>query len=155
MTNLRMPKGPYRLALLLLVLSGAAAPAAAPDFERFVAPILLRRCTGCHNANGPKGDLDLTTEQTLRAGGSNRPVLAPGRPAPSRPLQRVAAGEMPPRERGGSRRLPRPEEDILRAWVGAGAPWPRGRVLNPYELTTETRAGLDWWSLRPVRRPSV
>jgi hypothetical protein len=157
MINLRMPPmtGPYRLTLLLLVLSGAAAPAAAPDFERSVAPILLRRCTGCHNANGPKGDLDLTTEQTLNAGGSNGPVLVPGRPEASRLLQRVAAGEMPPRERGKSRRLPRSEEDVLRAWVGAGAPWPKGRVLNPYELTTDARAGLDWWSLRPVRRPSV
>src|SRR5262249_21233800 len=56
---------------------------------------------------------------------------------------------------GQSRRLPRAEEDVLRAWVRAGAPWPKDRVLNPYELTTDTRAGLDWWSLRPVQRPPV
>src|SRR5262249_56153174 len=60
--------------------------------------------------------------------------------------------------RGGGGRaggLPGHEEDALRAWVRAGAPWPRRRILNPYELTTDARGGLDWWSLRPTQRPPV
>ncbi|MEX2112295.1 MAG: DUF1553 domain-containing protein, partial [Pirellulales bacterium] len=30
-----------------------------------------------------------------------------------------------------------------------------GRVLTSFEFTTDARAGLDWWSLRPLRQPPV
>ncbi len=41
----------------------------------------------------------------------------------------------------------------LESWIAAGARWPAGRVLSPFEFTTESRAGLDWWSLRPLEQP--
>src|SRR5262249_11127739 len=40
------------------------------------------------------------------------------------------------------------------AWVKAGAAWPAGRVLSPFELTTGRRAGFDWWSLQPLWNPA-
>ncbi len=139
-----------RNAILLLLLSGPVF--AAPDFERDVAPILVRHCTGCHNASESRGDLDLTRRERLLAGGASGPALVPGKDD-SLLLKRIAAGEMPPKERRQSRQLPQVEQDVLRAWTRDGAAWPRDRVLNPYELTSANRAGLDWWSLRPLRRP--
>ncbi len=126
---------PFATLLLPLLLVGAAG--AAPDFERDVVPLLVRRCLGCHNASERRGDLDLTRAENLPPGGEKL-------------LERVVAGEMPPKERGQSRRLPQAEQDTLRNWVRAGAAWPKGRILSPYELTTDSRAGRDWWSLRPV-----
>ena len=33
--------------------------------------------------------------------------------------------------------------------------WPKDRTLDLFELTTETRAGRDWWSLKPPVRPPL
>src|SRR5881409_1362069 len=131
-------------SLCCLILLPAGFAGAAPDFEREVAPILVRRCAGCHNASEARGELLLTTRETLLAGGSNGPVLVPGKPEESTLLKRVSAGEMPPKDREQSQKLPPAEVETLRAWIQAGAPWPKGRVLNPYELTTKGRGGLDW-----------
>src|SRR5262249_19553756 len=43
---------------------------------------------------------------------------------------------------------------ILRQWIDAGAPWPGGE-LRPVAAADGGRAGADWWSLQPVRRPAV
>ena len=43
----------------------------------------------------------------------------------------------------------------LRGWVKAGASWPSGRILSPFEFTTDRRAGYDWWSFQTVTRPKV
>jgi hypothetical protein len=62
-------------------------------------------------------------------------------PAESLLLERLAAGEMPP-----SGALPKHQVEALRAWVTAGAPYATEPLTIP-------RAGGDWWSLRPIRRP--
>src|SRR5262245_1611449 len=108
---------PFDTLLLPLLLVGAAG--AAPDFERDVVPLLVRRCLGCHNASERRGDLDLTRPENLPPGGEKL-------------LERVVAGEMPPKDRGQSRRLPQAEQDALRDWVRAGAAWPKGRTLSHY-----------------------
>ena len=41
----------------------SAVAAAGPDFERQIAPILIRNCLRCHNASDPAGGLDLTREK--------------------------------------------------------------------------------------------
>src|SRR5262249_38164947 len=43
----------------------------------------------------------------------------------------------------------------LKSWIADGAAWPPGRVLSPAEFTTDTRAGRDWWSLAPPKRPPI
>ena len=138
----------------LLAAHGAcAAVALAGDFERQVAPLLAQRCLSCHNSAESKGDLNLSTRKSALAGGESGSAIVPGDPSASYLLQRVREGEMPPRKKGGP--LSAAEIESLTAWVKAGAPWPEGRVLSELDVTTNKRAGKDWWSLQPVKRPKV
>jgi hypothetical protein len=127
----------------------SASNLAAQDFERAIAPILVRRCAECHSGPQPKGKLDLTTKAGLMNGGRGGPAVVPGDSAASELWARVAADEMPPKKP-----LPEAEKKLLRAWIEHGAVW-RGGALDLFARTTDTRAGLDWWSLQPVRRPPL
>ena len=143
------------LVLFLLLASGAAALGAEPDFAKTIGPILTKRCLGCHNASEAKGELVLLSRAGLLKGGENGAVIDAKKLDESVLLKKVAAGEMPPEEKGKSQALPQAEVEQIRAWVLAGAKWPEGTVLNPFEVTTSNRAGLDWWSLQPVKRTSI
>jgi mono/diheme cytochrome c family protein len=143
----------YRTGALLTLL--AATAAASDDFDRDIGPILAARCLECHNATDRSGGLDLTTRDGLTNGGDSGPAVEPGDPDASELIRRVAEGEMPPRKQGRSRALPNSEVALLTAWVRDGAPWPSGRVLDPFERTTDTRAGRDWWSLQPIERHPI
>lgn len=133
----------------------AAANAAEVDFERDVAPLLIRRCLECHGPSNPSGNLNLTTPATLLAGGDSGPALVAGNLAESLIHDRITQGEMPPARKGIPQPLPAAEVEILNSWIAAGAPWPGGRVLDLFERTTDLRGGRDWWSLQPIARPAV
>ncbi|HLH29511.1 MAG TPA: DUF1549 domain-containing protein, partial [Acidimicrobiales bacterium] len=142
---------PHRLllALVLLAVATAARAGDAPDFEKQVAPLLRARCLNCHAGPRAKGDLDLTTARGLLAGGSHGEVVVPGKAAESPMYTRVRDHKMPPRGP-----LSDAEAEILRRWVDAGAAW-KGEALSATVKNDSARAGSDWWSLRPVRRPKV
>ena len=121
------------------------------DFETQIAPIILRRCSGCHNPSDNAGGLNLLSLETALAGGkSGEPAIKPSDIDDSYVITRLEAGEMPPAGKGNP---PTPEEvATLKRWIETGAAWPKNRVLSQFELTTDTRAGRDWWALeRPVR----
>ena len=125
----------------------------AVEFERHIARTISVNCLSCHNPTELSGGLDLTTSESARAGGDSGPALVPGDPQRSNLLSRIRDGEMPPEGKGEP--LSTEQVALLEGWIRRGAPWPVGRALNQYEFSTETRAGLDWWSLRPVERPDV
>ena len=146
------------LVLMILLAAAPSAVSADPvDFERQIAPTLVRRCTGCHNASDPAGGLDMSRAELVRKGGdSGEPAIVSGDPAKSNLLVRIRAGEMPPEGKGP----PPTAEEVaaLETWVAGGAAWPESRVLSPFEFTTDVRAGRDWWSLvppQPVVIPQV
>jgi hypothetical protein len=129
-------------ALLALLAALPAAPLAAdpaPDFDRDVAPLLVRRCLDCHSGAKPKGSLDLSRRDGARAaldGGSAEKTLL---------WQRVRDEEMPPKKP-----LSASEKSLLKRWLDAGARW-GADPIDPFRATTAHRAGYDWWSLLPVR----
>ena len=147
------------LARLLFVFffagSTATVAGAEVDFNRDVAPILVKRCLECHSDHKTMGGLNLTNRANLLEGGDGGAALSLTKPTESLLLQRIVAGEMPPEQRGESRRLPDEEIRILSEWVAEGAQWPTGRTLDQYESTSDVRGGRDWWSLQPVVRPAV
>ncbi|HJN90855.1 MAG TPA: DUF1549 and DUF1553 domain-containing protein, partial [Verrucomicrobiota bacterium] len=116
-----------------------------PDFNRDIAPLIAKRCLECHNKRDLKGNVNLTTELGFTKGTES------GRLA----LELVVKGEMPAEAKGQQQKLPEAEIALLKRWVNAGADWPSGRVLDPYESTTNVRGGRDWWSLQTVERPAV
>src|SRR5437588_5872886 len=151
------------LALALLA-TGRPAAASAEDagvafFETKVRPVLVRHCYKCHSAQAGKhkGGLLLDSRAGLRKGGDSGPAVVPGRPGDSLLIRAVRhAGDtakMPPKGKLSGAVLA-----DLEAWVKMGAPDPRDRPTQRATAVTwaETlRTRRRWWSLRPVRKPSV
>ena len=130
------------------VLTGGAASAekqADSQFRQQIAPILVGRCLECHGEDR-KGGLDLTSKAGLLAGGESGEAIVPGKPDESLLFQYVKSGEMPPKHP-----LKRNEIATLRRWIMAGAHYPDVK-LSHFSLTTESRAGYDWWSYQPIQK---
>ncbi len=138
------------LAPLLVLVPGRAAgqlPPKAPTFDRTVAPLLASRCLDCHGAASPRGGLDLTRRKSALAGGKSGAVIVPGKPAESLLWEHVERGRMPPKAP-----LSAAEKKVLHDWIKAGAPWGTDPI-DPFRITTDRRAGYDWWALQPLGQP--
>jgi hypothetical protein len=122
-----------------------------PDFEKDIAPLLIRRCLECHQTTIASGGLSLQSASDLSKGGDSGVVVVAKSVKESRLIERVFAGEMPPLKHGESQKLPDSEIEILRRWVDDGAHFPADRQLDLYEQTTEVRGGRDWWSFQPLK----
>lgn len=138
------------LPLTVAFSTGAAADdvpvrqAASPDAE--AAILLARNCLECHNASDRKGGLNLASREPALAGGDSGPALKPGVAAESLLVERVMAGEMPPK---GRAKLSDASRQLLRDWIQRGAKW-ENDPIDPFQYTTDRRAGYDWWSLQPL-----
>ena len=112
------------LSLALTIAAAQAQPAQeAPSFEREVRPLLMARCSGCHQPALLEGDLDLTNHASILAGADGQSILNIDKPSESALLESVTAFEgvapdMPPK----GRPLDSMEIDLLRRWIEAGAP---------------------------------
>ena len=131
------------------------AVASSIDFERDVAPLLIKNCIECHSANESSGGLNLTSESGLHKGGDNGVVINQQQRDQSAIIARVTAGEMPPEKNGKPQTLTPEEQRLMTKWIVSGAAWPAGRTLELYERTTSKRAGRDWWSLQPLATASA
>jgi Protein of unknown function (DUF1553)/Protein of unknown function (DUF1549)/Planctomycete cytochrome C/Concanavalin A-like lectin/glucanases superfamily len=144
----------YALTCLVTLTHGAKTWAddqrlQRPDFDARIAPILARRCLDCHSGADPKGKLDLSKRASALAGGKSGPAIVSGELDESPLWERVEADEMPPKAP-----LTAIEKATLRDWIAGGANWGTDPI-DPYQVTTTRRAGRDWWSLQPVRRPAL
>ena len=119
------------------------------QFETVIAPLLARRCAGCHAGDEAKGKFDLTTREKQLAGGESGPALIPTQPEKSLIWQRVVSDEMPPKHP-----LSANEKRQLKTWIESGAVW-SGGPLDPLAVSSEHRAGYDWWSLQPLAKVTV
>ena len=125
------------------------------SFEKEIVPLLAKRCLECHNVRDEKGGLNLSSRKTTMQGGDSGHVIIAGKVTDSPLIERLVTGEMPPKSRGQSQKLPADEIALLTRWIAEGAQWPEDRHIDIYEKTTDVRGGLDWWSLQPVQRPAV
>jgi hypothetical protein len=137
-------------ALAFVVLPGELSRAAGlADFDGEIAPILARRCLGCHSGAEPKGGLDLSRRESALRGGDSGEAIRPGQPDESLLWENVSGGLMPPKSR-----LPAREAAVLRDWIASGAIWGTDPIDRD-RFSTNTRAGRDWWAFRQVLRPRV
>jgi hypothetical protein len=129
------------------------APAAAreKDISAEAAAVLARHCLECHNSSDRKGSLDLARRAAALTGGDSGPALVPGKADKSLLVERTLAGEMPPEGRAP---MSAAEKQTLRDWIAAGATW-SADPIDLFQYTTDRRAGYDWWSLQPIKRPQV
>ena len=132
---------------LLIAFSTGTVRADDRLFRERVAPILEARCVHCHGGAKPKSGLSLVSTERFQTGGDSGPVISAGNPDESLLLEYVS-GDKP--------QMPKDEEPLsaaevaaIREWIASGATWPTG-----VELADKRQYDLNWWSLRPLVRPS-
>jgi hypothetical protein len=115
----------WRFVLGAAALVASPCHAAAPSYEREVAPILRVYCSGCHNEREHEGEFSVETFASLRRGGvgSGDPVV-PGDAAASVMIQRIHSQDgdhMPPDDEP---QVSPADLAVLEAWIAAGGPGP-------------------------------
>ena len=109
---------------VIFVISMSVASAADKDsafFDKRVAPILTRRCLGCHNNELNDGNISFVDRASLLKGGPHGPAVVPGNPESSvliQAIQHTGDVRMPPGPRLSAREIA-----ILTEWVARGAAW--------------------------------
>ncbi|MFO0454480.1 MAG: DUF1549 domain-containing protein, partial [Planctomycetota bacterium] len=146
MTGFRFAMSLLAVLLPTLLVTAAFAqtnPASQVD-QAAVELVLARNCLGCHAGAEPAGEFDLTIpDVAVRGEAKDEP------PLDSLFWERIESGEMPPEGE-----IPAADLAVIEAWLKSGANWNRPRI-DPLQLSTEARAGRDWWSLQRLSRPAV
>ena len=104
------------------------------DFQRDIAPILEKNCTGCHHAGATYARLELTSREELL----QKKLIVAGDPDKSPFFETVQKGTMPPQQK-----LPLEEVNAIRRWIEQGVSWPVGVSLasNPSAAKTQATTG--------------
>ena len=116
-----------RVLTVFLCLSGGVASAQVEaavevSFMRDVAPILNRRCTGCHGSRKTEGDYRLHSFKNLKmAGGSDETPVVPGKPGESELFRRLIETDEELRMPQLDDALSVQEIAIVRSWIEQGA----------------------------------
>ncbi|MFN0020232.1 MAG: PSD1 and planctomycete cytochrome C domain-containing protein [Pirellulaceae bacterium] len=140
-----------QLSLAIIFVGSCTALAAdGPDFAKEVQPVLAAKCLKCHGENDPKGSLDLRSKAGMLAGGDSGPAIVAKDAAKSLLLQRITAGEMPPKE---SPQLTAAEAALLKAWIEAGAVAPD--VSLPEKAGKFDAEGRKHWAFQKIARPAL
>ena len=92
-------------------------------FTATVEPILESKCYGCHNSKKAKGNLILTSLETIREGGKNGPLWTAGDATNSLIVERLLLPiehdeHMPPRDKA---QLSEDEITFISLWIDQGA----------------------------------
>ncbi|MEP6536061.1 MAG: c-type cytochrome domain-containing protein [Bryobacteraceae bacterium] len=109
------------LALTAVAVAQTPSKEDARFFDKRVAPILSKRCLGCHNQELNDGGISFLDRETLIRGGSRGPAIIPGDPERSlliHAIRRDGDLMMPP----GTPLTPR-DVATLAEWIKRGAPW--------------------------------
>ncbi|WP_136061479.1 c-type cytochrome domain-containing protein [Pontiella sulfatireligans] len=91
-------------------------------FDAVIRPLLEEKCIFCHGVRRSRGGLNMTSLETIQAGGSEGPAIVNGSAADSLLVQRIDLPEssdkhMPP---AGEPQLSPEELAFLRWWIGYG-----------------------------------
>ncbi len=138
-----------RGAILLLAMMSPTAPGAEPEvrFGEQVAPILVRRCVGCHGPKLASAHFRLDTFARLMAESDAGKSIEPGKPDESLFLDLIVQADPKGRMPKDDDPLPKGEIEVLRRWIEQGA---RSGGLDPNaELT-----GLVARANRPAAPPA-
>jgi len=116
-----------------------------PGYAKQIEPILQEKCAACHNHTTRKGDLNLESYESLKAGGRRGPAIVPGKSAESLLVKMIEGAVKPRMPLGGE--LSADEIKTIKGWIDAGAPGPEGSLSK-----TEASAEKD---VRPANIPDI
>src|SRR5262249_2530883 len=91
----------------------------AVTFEQDVKPILRKHCVNCHNAERPRGELDLTQYSGVMTGGTSGKAGIAGKPDES-PVYTLPSHLDDPRMPPNKPKIPQRELDLIRDWIAGG-----------------------------------
>ena len=113
------------IGFMIFLLSAFALPQAARadvSFSRDIAPIVLKRCAGCHGERANLGGYRAHTFQSLmRAGESGQAAIVAGKPDDSVFFQRISMKVEPLRMPKSDDPLSTAQIALIRQWIAAGA----------------------------------
>jgi mono/diheme cytochrome c family protein len=134
------------LAFVLLGVNVRESHSADSAFLDRVATIFQQRCLSCHNDAEHKGDFSLQTSASAFQEG----YIEAGDSAASHLVELITPVD-------GKAKMPKDADPLspaeiaaIRNWIDAGAKWPA-----ELKLTESSVADLNWWSLRPLKRPAL
>ncbi len=145
---------PFLLALGLHA-DEPAPPTPAVDFDRQVRHILAENCFACHGPDEKtrKADLRLDTRDGLFGKGTERAIVAPGKPEASELIRRITThevGRMPPKKFGKT--LSPAQIATLTRWVKEGAPWSQHWAFSPIVASALPAVKNAAWVRNPIDR---
>lgn len=108
-----------RLLAFLAIIPGTASAAEPITFEKDIKPIFKRHCIGCHNADRPRGGLDLATMAAVREGGTSGKAAVAGKPEESL-LYLLPAHQDEPKMPPGKAKIPQRHIELIRGWIAGG-----------------------------------
>lgn len=82
-------------------------------------PILRKHCASCHNAERPRGDLDLSSYAGVMSGGISGKAAVAKKPDAS-PLYTMTAHLEEPKMPPNKSKIPQRELDTIRKWIDDG-----------------------------------
>ena len=130
-----------------------ADPRGLEVFTTHLRPLLAHRCGGCHGAGTVESEFDLSTRDTLLAGGAGGPAVVPGSAVTSRMYRLTARLEEPHMPEEGD---PLTEEELgwLAEWINRGAPYDRPLIddadRGPWTDRRIAPEARDSWAFRPL-----
>jgi hypothetical protein len=113
--------------------------------EKEMHALIAARCLECHRGAEPAGGFDLSSHAGLVRGSDSGSVFDSSNVKDSLLWHVVSSDSMPPKIK-----LKPDEKQLFSQWLQQGAPLPE-TPIDPIALSSKYRAGLDWWSLQPLR----
>ncbi len=135
--------------MLLAVIVTALSAYAAVDYTTDVAPLLKKRCVGCHGAAMSNNGLRLDSAAGLLAGGYTGPAAVPGKSSESPIIERVLSDKEGVRMPPMGARLTAAEVAMLREWIDSGA---KHTDAGPVASTAKKQ---KHWAFEPLARPAL
>ncbi len=124
-------------------------------FKSDVRQLLISKCVDCHGGDKTRGDLDITTRESLLKGGEEGPAIVIGDAKKSYMFRLMSHAEkpfMPQKEP----KLPDAALAKVEQWINLGAPYDgplldKGKPVaaGPMQVSERDRA---FWSFQPLRR---
>jgi len=136
-----------------LAADGGADPRGLAIFTEHLRPLLAHRCGSCHGAGSVEGEFDLSTRESLLAGGASGTAVVPGKAVESRMYRLAARLEEPHMPEEGDA-LTEEELGWLAEWINRGAPYDKPLIdqadRGPWTDRTIAPETRDFWAFRPL-----
>jgi hypothetical protein len=110
---------------------GARAAGTRVSYEKDIEPILVRRCHLCHDAVARRGNLDMSSYETLMKGGQGGKALVPGRSSESLIVKMILRQQKPFMPPATEEPVAMEELLLMKQWIDEGARGPGGSKTQP------------------------